>query len=111
MIKGKWLKLLLSNVACYIDFMGGRIGPEWVVELNRNEWPICSGIRNSSIEELQADLDTWIDEYNTQRTHSGKYSFGKTPLQTFRDSKHLADAKMLDQIQEENDPAPIYAAS
>ena len=64
-----------------------------------------------SIEELQTDLDAWIEEYNTQRTHSGKYCFGKTPMQTFRDSKHLADAKMLDQIQKENDPAPIYAVS
>ena len=36
-----------------------------------------------SLEELQADLDTWIDSYNTQRTHSGKYCFGKTPMQTF----------------------------
>jgi len=65
----------------------------------------------SSIEELQADLDTWIEEYNTQRTHSGKYCFGKTPMQTFRDSKHLAEEKMLDQIPREIDPAPVYAVS
>lgn len=59
----------------------------------------------NSLEELQEDLDAWIEEYNTQRTHSGKYCFGKTPMQTFSDSKHLADAKMLDQISEENSPA------
>lgn len=52
-----------------------------------------------SIDELQADLDTWLEEYNSQRTHSGKYCFGKTPLVTFAESKHLAQAKMLDKIQ------------
>ncbi len=24
-----------------------------------------------------------MDSYNTQRTHAGKYCFGKTPMQTF----------------------------
>lgn len=52
-----------------------------------------------SIDELQADLDVWLEEYNSQRTHSGKYCFGKTPLVTFAESKHLAQAKMLDKIQ------------
>ena len=37
----------------------------------------------TSIEQLQADLDMWMNSYNTQRTHSGKYCFGKTPMQTF----------------------------
>ena len=37
----------------------------------------------TSIEQLQADLDAWMNSYNTQRTHSGKYCFGKTPMQTF----------------------------
>jgi len=48
------------------------------------------------LEELQADLDQWIGEYNRERAHSGKYCYGKTPLQAFLDSKHLAQAKMLD---------------
>ena len=43
-----------------------------------------------SIEELQKDLDEWLTHYNTERPHSGKYCFGKTPLQTFEDSVHLA---------------------
>jgi transposase InsO family protein len=49
-----------------------------------------------SLEELQADLDLWLDEYNRTRTHSGKYCYGKTPLQTFLDSLPLAREKMLD---------------
>jgi transposase InsO family protein len=54
----------------------------------------------SSIEELQKDLDKWIFEYNNDRAHSGKYCFGKTPMQTFVDSKHLAKEKMLDELNE-----------
>jgi transposase InsO family protein len=42
-----------------------------------------------SLEELQSDLDTWIDEYNTQRPHQGKRCDGKTPMQTFLDGKDL----------------------
>ena len=49
-----------------------------------------------SLEELQADLDQWLDEYNRTRPHSGKYCYGKTPMQTFLDSLPLAREKMLD---------------
>src|SRR4026208_553133 len=49
-----------------------------------------------SLDELQADLDDWLREYNLTRTHSGKYCYGKTPIQTFLDSSHLAREKMLD---------------
>jgi transposase InsO family protein len=52
----------------------------------------------SSLDELQLDLDEWMREYNEQRAHSGKYCFGKTPLETFRDSAHLAQAKMIDRL-------------
>lgn len=44
----------------------------------------------TSLEELQTDLDIWIKYYNEERPHSGKYCYGKTPLQTFLDSKHVA---------------------
>ena len=50
----------------------------------------------NSIEELQTDLDNWIRWYNQERTHSGKYCYGKTPMSTFEDSLTLAKAKMLD---------------
>jgi len=33
--------------------------------------------------------------YNEVRTHSGKYCYGKTPMQTFLDSLHLAKDKMI----------------
>ncbi len=50
----------------------------------------------SSLEELQTDLDDWLAEYNRTRPHSGKYCYGKTPMQTFLDSVSLAREKMLD---------------
>jgi hypothetical protein len=43
-----------------------------------------------SLDELQTDVDAWIHYYNTQRPHSGRFCFGKTPMQTFMDSKHIA---------------------
>ncbi len=49
----------------------------------------------SSIEELQADVDVWLKEYNEQRPHSGKYCFGKTPMQTFQETLNLAKEKMI----------------
>jgi len=49
-----------------------------------------------SLEQLQADVDEWIDTDNRKRTHSGKHGFGKTPWQTLVDSKPLAIAKQLD---------------
>ena len=51
----------------------------------------------TSIEQLQKDLDQWVYEYNNQRLHTGKYCYGKTPMQTFIDSIHLTKEKMLDQ--------------
>jgi transposase InsO family protein len=57
-----------------------------------------------SLEEIQEDVDKWIEEYNRERTHSGKYCFGKTPYQTFLDSKSLADEKMLDRLHRTDNP-------
>ncbi len=48
-----------------------------------------------SIEMLQDDLDEWGRGYNEERPHSGKYCYGKTPIQTFLDSLPLAKEKML----------------
>ena len=57
-----------------------------------------------SLDELQADVDAWIQTYNAERTHSGKYCYGKTPLQTFIDSAKLAYDKQLDRIQPTSEP-------
>jgi len=51
-----------------------------------------------SLAALQHDLDEWMDYYNNQRSHSGKYCFGKTPMETFNESITLARQKMLDHL-------------
>jgi hypothetical protein len=53
------------------------------------------------LEELQSDVDAWIEGYNRKRPHSGNYCFGKTPMQTFLDSKALAEGKILDDLQQQ----------
>jgi len=50
----------------------------------------------TSLEELQADLDAWLQYFNTERLHSGRYCYGKTPMATFEDAKPLAKEKELD---------------
>jgi len=53
----------------------------------------------STLEDLQNDVNKWLIEYNTYRTHSGKFCEGKTPMQTFEKSRYLAIEKMLDKTQ------------
>ena len=50
----------------------------------------------NSIEQLQVDLDRWMEWYNQERTHSGKQCMGKTPMETFIESIPLAKAKLLE---------------
>jgi len=49
----------------------------------------------NTLDELQADLDLWLIEYNNDRTHTGKYCYGRTPMQTFLETLPLAKEKML----------------
>lgn len=49
----------------------------------------------SNIEELQKDLDEWLDYYNNERTHQGKMCCGRTPLATLEDGKSLWEEKLL----------------
>jgi hypothetical protein len=44
-----------------------------------------------SVEQLQQDVDEWVDSYNCTRPHSGRYCYGKTPMQTFLDSKQIGN--------------------
>jgi transposase InsO family protein len=48
----------------------------------------------NTLEELQNDVDLWIKSYNEERPHSGRYCDGKTPMETFLGTKHLAEDKM-----------------
>jgi transposase InsO family protein len=48
-----------------------------------------------NIDQLQKELDTWIDFYNNERTHQGKMCCGRTPLQTLIDGKTVWAEKRL----------------
>jgi transposase InsO family protein len=48
-----------------------------------------------SLQKLQEDLDVWMQYYNEERPHSGRYCYGKTPMETFMENKSRALEKML----------------
>lgn len=52
----------------------------------------------STMEELQKDLDEWMEYYNNERTHQGKMCCGRTPLDTLLDGKSIWAEKNLAQI-------------
>ena len=53
----------------------------------------------ATLDELQTDLDGWMRYYNEERPHSGRYCYGKTPMQTFNDSRELVKEKILNNTQ------------
>ncbi|MFI5154325.1 MAG: IS481 family transposase [Chitinophagales bacterium] len=52
----------------------------------------------TTLQDLQHDLDEWMKFYNNERCHSGRYCFGKTPMETFKESIILAKQKMIGQL-------------
>ena len=51
-------------------------------ELRKQNVIVSSGCvrdiwKRHDIEQLQNDLDFWVNEYNTNRSHSGKFCFEK----------------------------------
>lgn len=61
---------------------------------------LCGGFQkdpvHTSIAQMQVDLDTYIEEYNTRRTNSGKRCLGRTPKQTWDDGYDLYKKYVLD---------------
>jgi transposase InsO family protein len=49
----------------------------------------------TTLDELQDDLDAFVEHYNAERTHQGKRCQGRTPMQTFLDGLPLAYEKQL----------------
>jgi transposase InsO family protein len=65
----------------------------------------------SSMEQLQIDLDHWLSNYNEHRPHSGKYCYGKTPMQTFRSTLHLAVEKTISAAESSDSALSLEAAA
>jgi len=49
----------------------------------------------TALEELQGDLDVWVEAYNDERTHQGKMCCGRTPMATFEDGKRICREKAI----------------
>ncbi|MBF0610866.1 MAG: transposase [Magnetococcales bacterium] len=61
----------------------------------------------TSLEELQTELDAWIDLCNREGSHSGNYFYGKTPMQTFLDSKkNCTGKKSWNDFTKQTEPRP-----
>lgn len=43
----------------------------------------------ASVDELQTDLDEWLEYYNHQRPHRGYRNMGKRPIETLEEGKKL----------------------
>ena len=48
-----------------------------------------------SLDDLQTDLDNWLNYYNTARTHQGKMCCGRTPMDTLLDGQKLWKEKFV----------------
>ena len=55
-----------------------------------------------SLDEIQTDLDTFMDEYNTKRTNQGKHCKGRTPMQTFINGLELYEKYVIENQKEDN---------
>ena len=56
-----------------------------------------------TLDEIQGDLDVFMNTYNTDRTNQGRYCQGRTPLETFTDGlalyqEHVFENMMDDQL-------------
>jgi len=58
-----------------------------------------------STDEMQKDLDTWLEEYNRKRPHQGRAMNGRTPYQAFLDGLNWED-----ETEETEEAAPTEAA-
>lgn len=54
-----------------------------------------------NVEELQQDLDHWLERYNTVRVHQGKHCQGRTPMETFEENLELAKEKIWGMNEED----------
>ena len=64
-----------------------------------------------SVEELQTDLDAWLVKYNEQRPHSGRYCYGKTPMQTFRETLYIAVEKTIKTHDQSDSAQPVLSVT
>ncbi len=55
----------------------------------------CRQRLSATLEDLQADLDRFLDDDPTNRPHQGRWCDGTTPLHTFLESLELAQETQI----------------
>lgn len=64
-----------------------------------------------SVDEMQSDLDAYLEKYNTKRTHQGRNMNGRTPYQAFIDGMPpAADSVDTAEAKKKEAPKPKRAA-
>ena len=58
-----------------------------------------------SLEEIQKDLDSFMQYYNNERTNQGKHCQGRTPMQTFQDGRPLYQQYVFENSEEDKTAA------
>jgi len=76
----------------HVRFLGGRHLVTGVAYPTNNVQKKLYG----SMEELQKDLDEWMD-YKNHRTYQGKMCCGRMPIETLEDGKSIWTEKNLAQ--------------
>jgi len=49
----------------------------------------------ASVEELQADLDQWLEYYNYERPHRGYRNMGRRPIETVEAGKLIREQRTM----------------
>jgi transposase InsO family protein len=57
------------------------------ITFRRKIYESISGVRN--------DLGVWLEKYNNEREHQGRWCYGKAPMRIFLDSRGLAMEKLI----------------
>jgi transposase InsO family protein len=61
----------------------------------------------TTLEEIQKDLDIFMEEYNKQRTNQGKRCQGRTPYETFLEGVEIYKKKVYGDIAEGTLKSPV----
>ncbi|VXA78817.1 hypothetical protein AERO9A_300074 [Aeromonas salmonicida] len=51
-----------------------------------------------SVEQMQTDLDSYLEQYNTKRPHQGRIMEGQTPYSMFKKGLKLIPKEVRDNV-------------
>ncbi|MBN2280341.1 MAG: IS481 family transposase [Candidatus Marinimicrobia bacterium] len=86
-IKHRRTKVATPRTNGFVERFNRTILDEFFREVFRNQL-------FTSVEELQIELDKWLDYYNNERTHRGYRNMGKRPVETIIEGKKKVKEKL-----------------